>query len=177
MKFWRYVKKVLWLSRTGWLQSGVPPSMAETVAQHSFTSAMLALEISFRIKSSGISIDPYKSALIALTHDLTEGYIGDLPKYSSSIIDKRKLEEAPLKEMGPELGLLIEEFLNQSSIESKVAKLSDYLSTALMAREYLKMGFNVEDILESSVEGAKRIAEELNVGIDDLLHGLVEGLS
>ncbi len=175
MSVWNYLRRVLWLARTGWLQSGVPPSISETVSQHSFASAALALEISLRIKSRGKEVDPYKAAALALVHDIAEGYIGDIPKYSSRLIDKRKLEEAPLWGLG-ELRELVIEFLDQRTLESKIAKLSDYLSTALVAQEYKKLGFEVEEILRSSVEAAKRMAEELGVRIDDFLEGFVERL-
>ncbi len=168
MNVWNYLKRVLWLARTGWLQSGIPPSISETVSQHSFTSAVLALEISIRIRSSGKEINPYRAAALALVHDIAEGYIGDIPKYSSRLIDKRRLEEAPLEGLG-ELSELVIEFLDQRTLESKVAKLSDYLSTALMAQEYRKLGFEVEEIMRNSVDEAKRIARELGIRIDDFL--------
>ncbi|MEB3757826.1 MAG: HD domain-containing protein, partial [Desulfurococcales archaeon] len=79
-----------WLARTGWMQRGVPQSMAESVSQHSFEAALIALDIGFTLESMGLSVDPFKASVLALIHDIAEAVVGDIPKWSSSRMGSSK---------------------------------------------------------------------------------------
>jgi putative hydrolase of HD superfamily len=71
-----YAKTLLNLARTVWLLRGVPPSLAETVAEHSFLSAFICIELGSRIQG----VDIGKAVLYTLIHDLGEAFIGDITK-------------------------------------------------------------------------------------------------
>jgi Predicted hydrolases of HD superfamily len=74
------------LARTGWMLRGIPGSLAETVAEHSFMSALICMELSEDVKD----LDVEKMAIYALLHDLGEAFIGDVVKNFSSSVGETK---------------------------------------------------------------------------------------
>jgi putative hydrolase of HD superfamily len=136
------------LVRTGWMQKGIPPSIGETVASHSFEAAILAFAISSKLKEQGIDVNPDHAAVLALFHDAGESILGDFPKWTSEKVDKRNAELEAFKELGIGEDLFIE-FKDKKTLESKIAKLSDRLSTVLQAKRYAKFGYDVQEIADS----------------------------
>lgn len=147
------------LVRTGWMQSGVPPVMGDTVASHSFEAAVIAYYISKKLKEMGVQINPDHASSIALFHDLGESLLGDLPKWASLRLDKREAEMEAFREIG--IGEeLFAELKGGATIEAKVAKLSDRISTSMEANRLKKRGYEVSKILETYMP-------EINKMLDD----------
>jgi putative hydrolase of HD superfamily len=69
------------LPRTGWLDRGVAPPLAESVADHSFGVALLAWLSAVERQAAGASLDPCRVLLLALAHDLAEAETGDIAPY------------------------------------------------------------------------------------------------
>lgn len=136
------VTAVKCLRRTGWMQLGV--SDAETVAGHSFEAAVLALEL-----ASIVGASPEKAAVLALTHDLPEALMGDIPKWTSSRVPRTDVEAATEIE-SKNIAKLVSEFLEGETREAEVARLCDLLSTNIQARRYLKIGYDVTRIEEET---------------------------
>lgn len=136
------------LVRTGWMQKGIPPAIAETVADHSFEAAVLAYIIASKLKERSINVNPDHAAVLALFHDAGETILGDFPKWASERIDKREAEKEAFKVLGVGEDLF-QEFKEQETLEAKIAKLADRLSTYLQSKRYLKQGYDVNDIKES----------------------------
>jgi putative hydrolase of HD superfamily len=65
------------IPRTGWLQKGIPFYEAESIAEHSFEVAAIALALLNNVR---IKVDAEKVLAMALIHDLSESVIGDMPK-------------------------------------------------------------------------------------------------
>lgn len=150
------------LVRTGWMQRGIPPAIGETVASHSFESAILAYELSNELLSKGVKVNPERACVIALFHDIAESILGDLPKWTTLNMDKSEkvnLEIKALKELNVDIKLY-EEYSRGLTIEGKIAKLSDKLSTCLQAIRYKKMGFNVDEIISSSLKEIEEILSD-----------------
>ncbi len=139
------------LARTGWMLRGVPHELAETVAEHSFAAAILSFELSVRLRENGAGIDPYKTAAIALLHDVGESVIGDIPKTAGIAEAKRYAENRALEylALSDEAKKLVGEFDAQSTTEAVVAKISESLATLLRACHYKRMGYRVDEIIES----------------------------
>lgn len=137
------------LARTGWMQRGVNPAEAETVASHSFEAGVLAFLIGRSLADKGVKVDPYRASVIALFHDMAEGLVGDLPKWvSQRMKTKHSLEEEAFEELNLPRDIFLE-YNNRNTLEGKIAKLSEELATYLQCRRYLRRGYGVEDICQS----------------------------
>jgi putative hydrolase of HD superfamily len=64
------------LRRTGWLDRGVPPEDAESVADHTFRTALLTW-----LAAPEGELDRDRVLKMALIHDLAESLVGDEPPY------------------------------------------------------------------------------------------------
>jgi putative hydrolase of HD superfamily len=113
------------LARTGWMLRGVPPNLAETVANHSFTAALIALDMSLKLSRKGLRVDAYRAAAITLVHDLAEAVIGDIPKTGLGFLEESK-ERAELEAFKStplsDLSTLFEEYEDGSTLEAIVAR-------------------------------------------------------
>ncbi len=164
------------LVRTGWMIRGVPPSIGEVVAEHSFSAALLALEVSLRLRDRGVSIDPWKATAIALVHDVGEVVVGDIAKTSGiSREEKRRAEERALELLEVHDGVrsLFREFEEGASVEARVARLAESLATLLRAYYYERLGYDVSDIRDNMRRVVLELAESL--GATDIVRVFVEG--
>lgn len=132
------LKKV---KRTGWALKGV--SEPESVAEHSFRVAFIAMILAERYKG-----DQLKMIKMALVHDLGESYIGDIKwesgaKIIASQAQKHKDESKAIEEIfssRQEFIDLWQEFNHQKTKEARLVKLVDKLEMALQALEYEQEG-------------------------------------
>ncbi|WFO75623.1 HD family hydrolase [Desulfurococcaceae archaeon MEX13E-LK6-19] len=155
------------LPRTGWLLRGVPPSVAETVAEHSFEAAIISLLISSNIKENNKNIDPLKAISLTLVHDIAEAFIGDIVKAFSNKIGsiKEKIEAEIVDEEChiSVLSRLFKEYIEGKTIEAIVAKISDLLATYLQGMRYRAQGYNVEEIAYNSLKKALELAKKYDI--------------
>ncbi len=161
MKYSKYEKAVSIknLARTGWMNRGIPPALAETVAAHTFEVTFLTLLITKALSERGISVDLGKALMIAVLHDVPEAVAGDIVKWSKDRLrDIEKLNEEALNELG--LGSfkeLLKEFDEKTTLEGTLVKLADHLATMLEAKRYIKRGYDVSDIAEGSASAIKKL--------------------
>ncbi len=146
------VMSLKWLARTGWMQRGIPPAVAETVAAHTFEVAVLAHLLATELEKAGAPVDVRRVLELALYHDVPEAVEGDIVKW---VKDKLPGEVADgiEKEAARVAGVprhLLDELVGLSSLEAQVVKLADNLATCLQAMRYLRQGYLVEDILEGT---------------------------
>jgi putative hydrolase of HD superfamily len=170
-----YAKILLNLARTGWLLRGVPASIAETVAEHSFLSAYVCIEI-----GSGIQgVDIGKVVLYSLIHDLGEAFVGDITKPVGLRLGELKSrieEDYVVKNIDNEM---IKEFykryVSQSDFEAKLAKLCNYISTLLIGLDYEKLGYEVDEIVYNMYNEVEKLSKELNIReyVEKLLSKLI----
>lgn len=165
------------LARTGWMLRGVPPSIAESVASHAFYSSVIALELALEARRSGLKVDPYKSAVIALVHDMGEAIIGDISRRAGLAEAKEEAEAEAFKMLpvSPEVKEAYEEFKSMATIEASIARIAELLATHAKALEYSAQGFDVRDIRDSTISEAARIAREW--GLSEALDNLLKRLS
>ncbi len=76
-RFLRRVGRLKRLPRTGWLDRGVPPADTESVADHSFRTALLA----WLAAAGRPDLDRDRVLVLALLDDLAEAEAGDPPPY------------------------------------------------------------------------------------------------
>jgi len=130
--------------RTGWMLKGVPPAMGESVAEHSFESAVLTLIIALEARKAGLNVSVYRSAAIALVHDLAEELTGDIPRGLHNYVKSKERVELKLAKdyLGSsDLLSLLEEYYEGRSLESKLARMGDLLSTYIHAKRLEERGF------------------------------------
>lgn len=130
------------LFRQGWLKRGLPSELCESVAEHSFGTALLALLVAGRGGSEGAwgGVDPPRAALLALVHELGEAYAGDItPVDGVSPEDKAALERASILRAldgHPDADWFLsmwEEFEEGSSLEARFVRQLDRLEMGLQA--------------------------------------------
>jgi putative hydrolase of HD superfamily len=143
------------MPRTGWVQRGIPPALAEVVASHIYEASIICLEIGYRLAKLGIIgyDEAIRSAAITLVHDIGEGVIGDLNRYTSKELGdvKEEIEERAVRTIGSEVIYnLYKEYRSNSSKASKLAHICDKLSTYIQARRYMDLGYKVDEIARSS---------------------------
>jgi putative hydrolase of HD superfamily len=125
------------LYRQGWLKRGLPAELCESVAEHSFGTALLALLV---LGKGAGGVDGTRAALLALVHELGESYAGDItPVDGVSREDKLALERAAILralEGHPDVGWFLglwEEFESGSSPEARFVRELDRLEMGLQA--------------------------------------------
>jgi putative hydrolases of HD superfamily len=137
------------LYRQGWLKRGLPEGLCESVAEHSFGTALLALLVAGKGGDSGFGrIDAPRAALLALVHEMGESYAGDItPVDGVSAESKWQLErDAILRalEGHPDLDWFLslwEEFEEGASAEARFVKQLDRLEMGLQAALQAAEGF------------------------------------
>ncbi len=139
------------LPRTGWMQRGVPASVAETVAAHSYEASVIS-----GILASKVGVNVERAMALAIIHDMAECRVGDLPLYSSAKLGGVK-EDIELKAV-EELGLpkqildLYREWVSQETAESRVARVGEKIATLIEARRLRSAGYQRCIEIEESIK-------------------------
>ncbi|MEJ7901836.1 MAG: HD domain-containing protein [Thermomicrobiales bacterium] len=161
----RTVQELKRVKRTGWIDRGVPPGEVESVADHSYLTALIAWMASI----DDPTLDSDRVLKLAIIHDLAESIVGDAPPYEAhevpdradidalraffSVRHTRTVEGAAAKKAGEheafqrlargmlpgtrsELSSLWEEYETQSTPEARFVKDVDRLEAYLQALHY-----------------------------------------
>jgi len=133
------------LYRQGWLHRGIPKQCCESVAEHSFSVAVLALWLG---QAYYPHLDMNRVLRMALLHDIGEVYAGDIiPSDQVSEAAKHQLERASLEKVLGKLPASQEylelwlEFERGESPEARFVRQVDRLEMGLQARVYQAQGF------------------------------------
>ncbi len=144
------------LPRTGWLLRGV--SAPESIADHSFRTALITLFLADELRARGVEIDAERALKIAVLHDLAEARITDVPLTAQRYLDKTKAEKKAAMEMflktpePAEYFKLWREYEEGLSPEGRLVKFADRLEMLIQAYEYEKAGFTDLDEFWRTVE-------------------------
>ena len=125
------------LFRQGWLRAGVPRSLCESVAEHSYGVALLTMFLADRIAPE---LDMEKLLRMALLHDLGEAHAGDItPAMNVSREQKEALERGAVRRVLAGLDgeadylALWEAYEEGACPEARFIKAVDRLEMALQA--------------------------------------------
>lgn len=139
IKFSRIVGKLKRLKRSGWVLNNI--TNPETVAEHSFRLAILAMVIAPKM-----GVDQLKVVKMALVHDIGEAEIGDIiVSDGEKILNDPKVKvENERKALNQILSLvdtkeyikLFDEFEEQNTPEAKLVKQLDKIEMGIQALEY-----------------------------------------
>lgn len=153
------IGKLKTLKRTGWIREKIPDP--ESIAEHSFRTAVLALVIAPKIGA-----DVNKSVKMALIHDIGEAKIGDvvtrrgkntIPNVSTKIAKERIALEEIFSLVDTKNYLeLFNEFEQNKTKEARLVKQLDKLEMGIQAYEYeKKYGINLEEFFDDVRTAAK----------------------
>src|SRR3990167_10006694 len=117
------------LPRQGFIALGFKRNEADSVAAHSWTTAMLVYLISSEMKKNGEKIDVDKAVKMALFHDMAETIVGDVGTFvkgmargAFSEIEKEGLEYL-VKDLpsNKEIVDLVEEYMKRKTLEARIS--------------------------------------------------------
>ncbi len=155
------------LFRQGWLKRGIPESACESVADHSFGVAALALLV-----PCPAGVDRSRAAVMALVHEIGETYAGDITPVDGILpAEKERLERAALLKTldgHPESGEwldLWEDFEHGRSPEARFVRQLDRLEMGFQAAVYRAEG---SPAMEEFFDSARRSL------VDPGLHALLD---
>ena len=129
------------VKRSGWWVAGI--KNPETVAEHCFRCAVIGYYLAHLEK-----VDAYKVMSMALFNDIHEARINDLHKMGHYYIDFREAESKVFTDqvqklpssLKKELSATRQEYDQQDSKESIVARDADILECLVQAKEYYDQG-------------------------------------
>lgn len=163
------------LARSGWMMRGIPSAIAESVASHIASAALLAIELAWEAKRRGVEASPERAAALAVVHDVAEAWVGDIPKPAGvegkEEAEMQAVESSMLSQAAKDF---YREFAEGSSVEAVIARIAERLATYSMALHYKSLGYPVDDIIESSLRDA--IDKARRAGLEEALRGMAERL-
>ena len=153
------------VKRSGWWLAGI--DNPESVAEHSFRAGMVAFAIA-KLENA----NPERSALMALMNDLHEARLNDLHKVGHRYINFKTAEASAIREQliglpfGDDLLKMFDEFHTDGSKEGIIARDADLLECAVQAKEYLSLGYDVQNWIDNiekllKTDTAKNLLEEV----------------
>lgn len=124
----------------------------ESVAEHSFMVAFIALILALLHRENGKDIDVEKVLSMAILHEMGEVLIGDLHRMTRKYIGNEVVEDAEFKaardllsllpdEINKKLENIYGEFMKKSSKEARVVLSADKLELLLYAYLLEKWGY------------------------------------
>lgn len=130
------------LPRQGFIALGFKRNEADSVAAHSWTTAMLAYFLATEMKKSGQKINTEKVIKMALFHDMAETIVGDVGTFVKGMA---KGAFAPIEEEGlrwlvqdlptnKEIVSLVKEYSQRKTLEARLVKLCDNLDALAQAK-------------------------------------------
>jgi len=136
---------------------------AETVGDHTLLVSYIALELAARLRSLGLTVDPYRCATMALIHDAHESILGNTSNMLRSSSEWRNIEVDAFDKLG-----VLRDFRNDfldyrftKNLEGIVVHLADKLATLIRACWYRRLGFDTEELVRSYMELITKIIDEL----------------
>ena len=130
------------LPRQGFIALGFKRNEADSVAAHSWTTAMLTYLLASEMKKNGTKINVDKAVKMAIFHDMAETIVGDVGTFVKGMakgafagIEEEGLKwlvaDLPQKE---EIISLVEEYMQRKTPEARICKAADNLDALAHAK-------------------------------------------
>ena len=130
------------LPRQGFIALGFKRNEADSVAAHSWTTAMFTYMVATEMKKNGEKIDVDKAIRMALFHDMAETIVGDVGTFVKGMA---KGAFAPIEEEGlewlvselptrDEITALVKEYMDRKTLEARVVKVADNIDALAQAK-------------------------------------------
>lgn len=152
------------LFRQGWLKRGISKDKCETVADHTFGTAMISWLLAHEYLPQ---LNEEKVLKLALIHEMGEILVGDITPVDGVIeSDKYNLELNAVKEIFREMNdadywiELWKEFEAEVSAESRFVKIMDRVEMGLQANWYeLESGLDLQEFKNSTLNALQKDKE------------------
>lgn len=130
------------LPRQGFIAMGFKRNEADSVAAHSFSTALLSYFLARQLQKEGAKIDPDKVLKMGLMHDIGETIVGDVGTFVKGMAggvfkDIEKEGVGALVEnldSKDEIIELISEYNDRETLEARVVKVADNLDALAQAK-------------------------------------------
>jgi len=130
------------LPRQGFIALGFKRNEADSVAAHSWTTAMLTYFLASEMKKNGQKVDLNKAIKMALFHDMAETIVGDVGTFVKGMASGAfaGIEEEGLKWLvkdlptTKEITSLVSEYTQRKTLEARLVKLADNLDALAQAK-------------------------------------------
>lgn len=144
------------LKRSGWRRFGIPDELRESVADHVFGVAHIALILAYLEK---VPKEKWKDvALMALIHDNPETRLGDLDRIATTYIRRKRATQLALRDQISglpdelkEIFATLSKKLEGDSIAAQIVRDADILDFALRALSLAQRGYPTKEAAESSM--------------------------
>ena len=143
LEFYALTNKLKAIIREGWKQWRVSADRVESIAEHVYSTCMLAIAIDSEFN---YGVDLYKVVFMLAIHELEEIIIGDITPFSDLKDKKCNGRAAVAKILGKlvkakEISSIIDEYVANETKEAKFAKWVDKLDAGLQCKIYDMGGF------------------------------------
>ena len=130
------------LPRQGFIALGFKRNEADSVAAHSWSTAMLTYLFATEMKKAGQKINVDKVVKMAMFHDMAETIVGDVGTFVKGMAKGAfaPIEEEGLKWLVADLpqkeGIvsLVEEYMQRKTLEARLVKVCDNLDALAQAK-------------------------------------------
>ncbi len=130
------------LPRQGFIAMGFKRNEADSVAAHSFSTALLSYFLAKQLQKEGIKINPDKVLKMGLVHDIGETIVGDVGTFVKGMAGGvfKNIEEEGVKALIAELDSkneimdLVKEYNGRKTLEARVVKAADNLDALAQAK-------------------------------------------
>jgi len=141
LEFYKLTARLKDVVREGWKQWHVSAPRVESVAEHVYSSCMLAIAVHSEFD---YDLDIMRVVYMLAVHELEETIIGDITPFQNQDVKKQgriavKKILAPLKN-GAEIEAVIAEFENGKTWEARFAKWVDKLDAGIQCKLYDMVG-------------------------------------
>ena len=173
------VNTILNTPRIGWIQRGVPQSIAESVGDHILLTSYLALILCNNARKVNDNINVDKCVSMALIHDAHEALIGNVGNSVRSLISNWKDLEVRLfseLQLPEELGNYFREYRYALSIEGRIVNLSDKLATLVRACMYARVGYDTRELIINYREVVEKLLKELTGDVGQVINNVVRSI-
>lgn len=130
------------LPRQGFIALGFKRNEADSVAAHSWTTAILTYMLASEMKKDGQKLNLDKAVKMALFHDMAETIVGDVGTFVKGMA---KGAFAPIEEEGlkwlvsdlptkTEITSLVAEYMQRETLEARLVKVADNLDALAQAK-------------------------------------------
>ncbi len=130
------------LPRQGFIALGFKRNEADSVAAHSYTTALLAYFLAKQLQKEGGDIDPDRVLKMGLVHDIGETIVGDVGTFVKNMAGGvfKNIEEEGVRALVAELDCqdeiieLVEEYNGRETLTARVVKVADNLDALAQAK-------------------------------------------